>query len=117
MLDFGKITFITVATARRVSPKNQTDNQPMDQCDGLTDQQIEGPLLFPERERGKNNETIIPWVFTIKATGINETSYKIHTPHYILGTYIPFGQRTRRGRCPIGQRGEFSVRPNLRGSE
>ena len=28
-----------------------------------------------------------------------------------------FGQRTRRGRCPIEQRGEFSVRPNVRPSE
>ena len=28
-----------------------------------------------------------------------------------------FGQRTRRGRCPIGQRGEFSVRPSERTSE
>ena len=28
----------------------------------------------------------------------------------------PFGQRTRRGRCPIEQRGEFSVRPNERPS-
>ena len=28
-----------------------------------------------------------------------------------------FGQRTRRGRCPIGQRGEFSVHPSERTSE
>ena len=28
-----------------------------------------------------------------------------------------FGQRTRRGRCPIAQRGEFSVRPSERTSE
>ena len=29
----------------------------------------------------------------------------------------PIGQRTRRGRCPIEQRGEFSVRPSERTSE
>ena len=31
---------------------------------------------------------------------------------------LPFGQRTRRGRCPIEQRGEFpSVHPNERANE
>ena len=34
-----------------------------------------------------------------------------------IETASPFGQRTRRGRCPIEQRGEFSVRPSVRTNE
>ena len=35
----------------------------------------------------------------------------------VLSLFLSFGQRTQRGRCPIGQRGEFSVRPNVRTNE
>ena len=41
-------------------------------------------------------------------------------PWQVLSVFFSlslFGQRTRRGRCPIGQRGEFSVRPYVRTNE
>ena len=41
----------------------------------------------------------------------------ISNPPFDRFFLLLFGQRTRRGRCPIGQRGEFSVRPSERTSE